>query len=75
MENNMADDTNWLLTDEFIAFSDKIKDILERKKAKKAELKAFYDKIQADIKLLEEEAKQAEDAFQSWKKSNETEAE
>lgn len=69
----MPDEMNWLLTDEFIAFSEKIKDIHERKKAKKAELKSFYDKIQADIKTLEEEAKDAEDEFQKWKQSVEKE--
>lgn len=68
-ENKMNDENYWLLTDEFIAFSDKIKSIHERKKTKKAELKAFYDKIQNEIKSLEEEAKLAEEAFQKWKKS------
>lgn len=67
----MTDEMNWLLTDEFVAFSVKIKDIHERKKTKKAELKAFYDKIQVDIKALEEEAKDAEDEFQKWKNSQE----
>jgi len=69
----MADEMNWLLTDEFVAFSAKIKDIHERKKTKKSELKAFYDKIQVDIKALEEEAKDAEDEFQNWKKGQEVE--
>ena len=63
---------NWLLTDEFVAFSAKIKSIHERKKAKKAELKVFFDKIQVEIKALEEEAKDAEDDFQKWKKSEES---
>lgn len=67
----MTDEMNWLLTDEFVAFSVKIKDIHERKKSKKAELKAFYDKVQADIKALEEEAKDAEDEFQKWKNGQE----
>lgn len=68
----MSDEMNWLLTDEFVAFSAKIKSIHERKKAKKAELKVFFDKIQVDIKALEEEAKDAEDEFQKWKKSEES---
>jgi hypothetical protein len=67
----MMDEMNWLLTDEFVSFSSKIKDIHERKKAKKAELKVFYDKIQLDIKALEEEAKDAEDEFQKWKNGQE----
>ena len=41
------DDPSFLLTEEFIAFSGKIKTIYENKKIKKAELKAFYDKNQA----------------------------
>ena len=68
----MADEMNWLLTDEFVAFSVKIKDILDRKKAKKQELKDFYDKIQADYKALEDEARAAEGEFQAWKKSQAT---
>jgi transcription antitermination factor NusG len=67
----MMEEMNWLLTDEFVAFSAKIKDIHERKKSKKAELKAFYDKVQVDIKALDEEAKDAEDEFQKWKKGQE----
>lgn len=67
----MSDEMNWLLTDEFVAFSAKIKDIHEQKKTKKAELKAFYDKIQIDIKALDEKAKDAEDEFQTWKKGQE----
>ena len=43
----MAEETNWLLTDEFVQFSAKISAIHEKKKTKKAELKAFYDKVQS----------------------------
>lgn len=63
----MADELNWLLTDEFVAFSEKIKDIHSRKKAKKQELKEFYEKILLDFNALDEEAKDAEDAFHKWK--------
>lgn len=66
-----AEETNWLLTDEFVSFSEKIKGIHERKKSKKAELKEFYDKIQVDLKALDAEAKEAEDQFQAWKKTQE----
>ena len=67
----MAEEFNWLLTDEFVAFSAKIAEIHEKKKAKKAELKAFYETIQDQIKQLDVEAKNEEDAFQKWKKSQE----
>lgn len=69
----MAEETNWLLTDEFIAFSDKIKLIHEKKKIKKQEIKDFYKKIETEIKALDMEAKKLEDEFQAWKKSVEQE--
>ena len=58
---------NYLLTDEFISFSTKIKSIYEQKKAKKAELKAFYDKVQNELKELDVQAKSVEDEFNKWK--------
>ena len=58
---------NYLLTDEFIAFSTKIKSIYDTKKNKKAELKSYYDKIQAEIKELDAQAKSIEDEFNKWK--------
>ena len=67
----MAEELNWLLTDEFVAFSTKIAAIHEKKKAKKQELKEFYEKIQADLKAFDSDAKDAEDEFQKWKKSQE----
>ena len=67
----MTDELNWLLTDEFIAFSAKIKVIHENKKSKKLELKKIYDKFQAEFETLDKEAKKAEDEFQTWKHSAE----
>lgn len=67
----MPDELNWLLTDEFINFSVKIKDIHEKVKAKKQELKEFYEKINVDIKALNSLAKDAEDEFQTWKTAQE----
>lgn len=67
----MADELNWLLTDEFVAFSVKIAAIHEKKKAKKQELKVVYEKFQAELKALDSQAKDAEDEFQSWKKAQE----
>lgn len=64
---------NWLLTDEFVAFSTRIARIHEEKKIKKQELKEFYEKIQADLKVLDSEAKDEEEIFQNWKKSQEKE--
>ena len=52
-----------LLTEEFIVFSKKIEIIFEEKKAKKAELKAFYEKINADLTSLDDEATEAKKEF------------
>jgi hypothetical protein len=61
----MADDTSYLLTDEFVAFSKVIAEIHEKKKAKKLELKSIVNKFQQEIVDLEEEAKQAELKFKN----------
>jgi uncharacterized lipoprotein NlpE involved in copper resistance len=66
------DDANYLLTDEFLAFAEKIKTVHEEKKAKKAELKVFFDKIQNDLKALDIKAKELEDQFNAWKKAQST---
>jgi|APGre2960657404_1045060.scaffolds.fasta_scaffold00697_19 hypothetical protein len=63
------DDTSFLLTDEFIVFSLKIKSLFDHKKVKKAELKAFYDKTQAEIKEIDLQAKSLEEEFAKWKAS------
>ena len=60
-------DVNNLLSEEFIAFSKKIEQIFEQKKAKKLELKAFYEKINADLKALDEEAAAAKADFENGK--------
>lgn len=65
----MNEEMNWLLTDEFIAFSEKIKTIHEKRKLKKQELKDFYEKIQIEMKSIEAEALFAENEFQVWKQS------
>lgn len=67
----MPEEMNYLLTDEFMTFSTKIKDIYEKKKVKKQELKDFYDKVQVDLKALDSQAKELEDEFQAWKKVHE----
>ena len=61
----MAEDTSYLLTDEFIAFSKVIAEIHEKKKSKKLELKSLVNKFQQEINILEEEAKQAELNFKN----------
>jgi len=68
MEKNM-EKNDYLLTDEFVAFSQKIAQILELKKAKKLELKTFYENVQNDLKNLEEQARVAEAEFEEFKQS------
>lgn len=63
------DDSTLLLSDEFIAFAEKIKGIHEEKKAKKLELKNIYDRITGELKALDAKAKEAEEQFASWKAS------
>lgn len=66
----MTEKNDYLLTDEFVAFSQKIAQIFEAKKAKKLELKNFYEKIQSELKFLEEEAKAAESEFELFKQKS-----
>lgn len=61
---------NWLLSDEFIEFSKKISDIHSKKKALKAELKEFYDKVSSQIKTLDKEAVILNDEFEAWKNNH-----
>lgn len=58
-----------LLSDEFVVFSQKITEIHAEKKAKKAELKALYDKMKTEIDELDENAKTLNAEFEEWKKS------
>jgi len=62
-----SEKNDYLLTEEFVEFSQKIASIFEAKKAKKLELKTFYERIQNELKVLEDEAKQAEQDFESFK--------
>lgn len=68
-EVEMAEDTNYFLSDEFVAFSAKIARIHESKKSLKAELKSFYEKTKEQEKSLDDEAKAAEKEFSDWKKT------
>lgn len=67
MERNM----NWLLSDEFVTFSQKVSEIHNKKKALKAELKEFYDKVSSQIKSLDKEANALNEEFENWKNSYE----
>lgn len=62
---------NWLLSDEFVTFSQKISEIHSKKKALKAELKEFYDKISFKIQSLDKEANTLNEEFENWRNSQE----
>ena len=54
-----------LLSDEFVEFSTKVKDVLERKKALQA-------KYKEDLNSLVTEAKALSEGFEKWKTAKET---
>jgi len=58
-----------LLTDEFVAFSQKVSEIHIEKKKMKQELKDVYEKINAKMKELDMEAKSLNENFEKWKNS------
>lgn len=62
-------DVETILSDKFLEFSEKIKELHARKQQKKGELKAFYEKVQVELKALDAEAKELIEEFESWKKS------
>jgi iron-sulfur cluster repair protein YtfE (RIC family) len=58
---------NWLLSDEFVTFSQKVAEIHAQKKKIKAELKEYYDKVSSQMKSLDKEAVTLSDEFEQWK--------
>ncbi|RDJ35307.1 MAG: hypothetical protein DWQ19_10865 [Crenarchaeota archaeon] len=49
-------DVELFLTDEFVSFAKKISEVLDKKKAKEAEMKQLYSQFKDDLKELEAEA-------------------
>jgi len=60
---------DYILSDEFVAFSQKIAAIHAKKKKKKEELRQYYETVQAEIRELDAEAKKLHEEFEQWKKS------
>jgi len=56
-----------LLSDEFVEFSSKVKEIYATKKAKQEELRKVYDSYKAEFKELDDEARDLQIEFESWK--------
>lgn len=64
----------WLLSDEFVTFSQRIAEIHNEKKQIKQQLKEFYEKSQTKLKDLELQAQALSDDFEKWKKSADEES-
>lgn len=64
----MIDFTN-VLSDEFVSYSLKIKEINEEKKIKKAEFKVLYDKFQAEMREIESRVKALTHEYNAWDQS------
>lgn len=59
----------WLLSDEFVAFSQRIAEIHAEKKNVKQQLKDIYERSQARIKELDAQAQALSEEFERWKSS------
>lgn len=60
---------NFLLSDEFVAFSKDIVDLQNAKKIREAEFKLVYDQFMKDKLMLEAKAKERLGLFEEWKAS------
>jgi len=60
---------DWLLSEEFVSFSQKVSDIYGEKKKLKQELKDYYEKSQTKLKELEQQAQVLQEEFEKWKKT------
>ena len=58
---------DYLLSDEFVAYSQKIAEIHATKKAKQDELKAVYATIKKQLEDLDAAAVAANNEFEDWK--------
>lgn len=59
---------DWLLSDEFVTFSQRVSEIHNEKKQIKQQLKEYYEKTQVKLKELESQAQALSDEFEKWKK-------
>jgi len=61
---------DWLLSDEFVLFSQSIALIHAEKKQIKQNLKEYYEQVQIKTKELDLQAKSLSDDFEKWKNSS-----
>lgn len=57
---------NYLLTDEFVEFTLKIKDLHELKKARSDEFKVLYQAYKKEIKDFDDQADELQKEFNNW---------
>ena len=62
----MTSEVDLLLTDEFVAFSGKIKEIHEQKKAKEVELKEIYERFKSELASLDQSAIKLNQGWEKW---------
>jgi len=63
----MSESIEFLLTEEFQVFSQKIKEVFDRKKVKQDELKVLYDTLKSELKTIEDEAKILQHEWENFK--------
>ena len=62
-------DYDFLLTDEFVVFSQKVGEIHAEKKAKELEFKKLYEAFKQEMKELDDRAKETHAEWEAWKSS------
>lgn len=60
---------DWLLTDEFVEFSQKIAKIHAEKKELKQQIQEVYKELQTKLKILDDQAIALQEEFEKWKSS------
>ena len=67
MEKKMTE-TELLLTDEFVAYAQKVKEIFDRKKQNELDFKKLFDEFKDKQKKLDLETKTVHEKWEGWKK-------
>jgi len=60
-------DSDFLLTDEYVEYTQKIAKLHTTKKSKEEEMKKLYDAFKLEMASIEDEAKKAHDEWLAWK--------
>ena len=62
-------DAEFLLTDEYVEYTQKIAKLHAHKKTKEEEMKRLYDEFKAEMATIEDDAKKLHDEWEGWKSS------